>query len=160
MPAVFEHPHVVAPEEIDVLGHASNVAYITWMQAAALAHSAAQGWPGEAYQRLGQGWVVRSHQITYLRPALAGDELIVRTWVANFKRVTSLRRYEITRRTDGKSLATAATDWAFVNYATGLPARVPPEITSAFELFEAPSDPFTAFFNHARTAERRAATLE
>ena len=42
MPAVFEYRHRVAAEEIDALGHANNVAYLQWMQAAALAHSAAQ----------------------------------------------------------------------------------------------------------------------
>ena len=63
MPAVYEHPHVVREDEIDGLGHASNVAYVAWMQGAAVAHSAAQGWPAEAYQSLGAGWVVRRHEI-------------------------------------------------------------------------------------------------
>lgn len=142
MPAVFEHPLVVRPEDIDVLGHANNLAYLHWMQTAALAHSAAQGWPGEAYQRLGLGWVVRSHQITYYQPAYAGEELLVRTWVATFRKVTSMRRYDIIRRGDGKRLAAAATDWAFINYATGLPARIPPEISAAFILVDDPTDTF------------------
>src|SRR5262245_11355460 len=104
MPAIYEHSHTVEPEEIDALGHAGNIHYLRWTQAAALAHSAAQGWPEEAYQQLGLGWVVRSHEIEYLRPALAGDELIVRTWVARFKRVTSLRRYQILRKVDSRLL--------------------------------------------------------
>lgn len=134
MPAIYRHCHTVLPEEIDVLGHANNLAYLAWMQAAALAHSAAQGWPGDAYQRLGLGFVVRSHEITYERPALVGDLIVVRTWVASFKRASSLRRYEMVRELDGKRLATAATNWAFVNYATGMPARIPPEIIRSFEL--------------------------
>ena len=59
MPEIYEHLHTVADHEIDALGHANNVAYVEWMQDAALAHSAAQGWPPEAYQSLGAGWVVR-----------------------------------------------------------------------------------------------------
>ena len=160
MPAVFEYNHVVAPEEIDVLGHASNVAYFNWMQAAALAHSAAQGWPGEAYQRLGLGWVVRSHQITYQRPAMPGDTLLIRTWVANFHRVTSLRRYDILRQADGKPLAAAATDWAFINYNTRLPTRVPPEVIAAFELVDNPHDPFLPSATRGRPSETRAAPTE
>src|SRR5688500_4616640 len=117
MPAVYEHRHTVAEAEIDALGHASNLAYVAWMQDAAIAHSAAQGWPGEAYRRLGQGWVVRSHEITYLRPAFAGELVVVRTWVATLRKASSLRRYEVLRPADGKTLATAATDWAFVDYA-------------------------------------------
>jgi acyl-CoA thioester hydrolase len=134
MPAIYEHPHVVQDAEIDVLGHASNLAYLGWMQAAALAHSAAQGWPAERYRELGVGWVVRSHQIQYLRPAFAGEELVVRTWVATFRKVTSLRRYKIIRVADQRVLATAATDWAFINYQTGQPTRLPPELAGAFEL--------------------------
>lgn len=136
MPAVYEHLHTVLAEEIDALGHANNLAYLRWALAAALAHSAAQGWPGQAYRELGAGWVVRSHQIEYLRPTFAGDEIIVRTWVADFRKVTSLRRYRIIRRSDARLLAAAATDWAFVNYATGKPTRVPPEVISSFQLVE------------------------
>ena len=136
MPAVYEHHHTVLAEEIDALGHVNNLAYLSWMQAAALAHSAAQGWPASRYHELGTGWVVRSHQIEYLRPAFAGEEIVVRTWVAGFRKVTSLRRYKIIRPADDRVLATAATDWAFVNYRTGQPTRVPPEVIAAFELVE------------------------
>lgn len=134
MPAIYHHRHAVLPDEIDALGHANNLAYLAWMQAAALAHSAAQGWPGEAYQRLDQGFVVRSHQITYERPAFVGESIVVNTWVASFKRASSVRRYDIVRESDGKRLATAATNWAFVNYATGLPTRIPPKIVQSFEI--------------------------
>ncbi len=45
MPAIYEHPHTVGSDEIDPQGHANNVAYVQWLQSAAVAHSAAQGWP-------------------------------------------------------------------------------------------------------------------
>lgn len=136
MPAIFEFACTVETEDIDALGHASNLAYLKWMQSAALEHSAAQGWPGTAYQALGAGWVVRSHQIEYLKPAHSGDRIIVRTWVADLKKVTSLRRYRIVRLSDGLLLATAATDWAFIHYATGMPRRIPVEVSQAFEVVE------------------------
>ena len=104
------------------------------MQDAAVAHSTAQGWPSKAYHQLGQGWVVRSHFIEYLVPAFFGDEIVVRTWVADMKRVTSMRRYELLRITDGKQLAVASTNWAFVKFATLQPCRVPAEVLNAFEL--------------------------
>ncbi len=137
MPAVFEHRHQVESQEIDPLGHANNVAYVEWMQAAALAHSAAQGWPGRRYRELGLGWVVRSHRIEYLQPAVAGDCIVVRTWVATLRKVTSIRRYRILRESDGTLLATAETKWAFINYATGQPVRIPPEVIGAFSLVDA-----------------------
>ena len=132
MTARFSYPHVVSREDIDELGHAGNFHYVRWMQHAAVAHSTANGWPPERYNELGGGWVVRSHQITYLKPAFEGDELRIETWVENIRPATSLRRYEI-RRKDGALLARAETDWAFVNYTTQKPVRIPPIVASAFE---------------------------
>lgn len=132
MPALYEHPLTVTDEHIDELGHANNLVYLEWMLEAALAHSAAQGWPQQRYFDLGSGWVVRSHQIRYTLPAMPGDAIRIRTWVAGQKRVTSLRCYEIVRQKDEATLATAATEWAYVDFKTGLPKRIPPEVAGAF----------------------------
>ena len=134
MTAIFEWKHIVDLRDMDGLGHANNISYFHWMQSAALAHSSACGWSVEAYRDLGQGWVVRSHQIEYLTSALLGDELIVRTWVANFRKVTSLRRYRIQRAKDGVVLANAASDWAFVEYASSTPKRIPSSVIAAFQI--------------------------
>lgn len=139
MPAIYEHHHLVTPDEIDGLGHVNNLRYLKWTQDAALAHSAAQGWPPEAYVQLGAGFVVRAHRVEYLRSALVDQELVIRTWVSRFRRVTSLRRYDIVRAEDGVLLARAATDWAFINFTSGMPCRVPPEISQAFEIVEDPA---------------------
>ncbi len=136
MPAVYEHPHVVADREIDGLGHANNLAYIAWMLEAAVAHSDAQGWTADRYRREGVSWVVRSHHIDYLNPARAGDAIRVRTWVADMKSATSLRRTEILRASDGALLARASTDWAFIDLATGAPKRIPPAVSGAFTVVE------------------------
>jgi len=129
--ARFEYLHEVSHEDIDDLGHASNYRYIVWMQHAAVAHSSANGWPPERYDGLGAGWVVRSHQISYLKPAFEGDRLVIRTWVANMKSATSLRRYEICRE-DGALLARAETDWAFVDYVRQRPMRIPSDVAGSF----------------------------
>jgi acyl-CoA thioester hydrolase len=129
---VYEHFHIVTDDEIDEQGRANNVVYLAWMQDAALAHSAALGWTSDRYLRLGFGWVARSHRIDYLQPAVAGDEIIVETQVSEMKRATSKRVYRILRRSDRTLLAKAETHWAFVNYTTGKPMRIPDEIAAAF----------------------------
>jgi acyl-CoA thioester hydrolase len=137
MPAVFEFSHVVADDELDaVINHVNNLAYLKWMQSAAVAHSAAQGWPADRYRELGSGWVVRTHQIEYLQPALARDSIVVRTWVADLKKVTSLRRYQILRQAEDRetTLAVASTDWAFIHFATHQLKRIPAEVAEAFEI--------------------------
>jgi acyl-CoA thioester hydrolase len=133
MVAVFAYPHTVSSEDIDDLGHAGNYHYVRWMQHAAVAHSTANGWPPERYDALGAGWVVRSHKITYLKPAFEGDRVVIRTWVENMKPATSLRRYEI-MLADGSVLARAETDWAFINYAKQKAVRIPTEVANSFEL--------------------------
>ena len=134
MPAIFEWKHVVCEPDLDDLGHANNISYLKWMQSAALAHSAAQGWPIDRYRELGLGWVVRSHFIEYLTSARLGDEIVIRTFVENVKRVTSLRRFQIIRAVDEIVLAKAATEWAFVDFVSGMPKRIPPEVGTAFEI--------------------------
>jgi acyl-CoA thioester hydrolase len=133
MVAVFEYPHTVSSEDIDDLGHAGNYHYVRWMQHAAVAHSTANGWPPERYDELGAGWVVRSHKITYLKPAFEGNRVVIRTWVENMKPATSLRRYEI-MLADGSVLARAETDWAFINYAKQKAVRIPTEVANSFQL--------------------------
>jgi acyl-CoA thioester hydrolase len=129
----FDWDHTVADSECDWLGHASNVAFVDWLQSAAVAHSAAAGWPTQRYLEYGSAFMVRSHQVTYLGQAQAGDLLRVRTWVEDLASAKCLRRYEIERLTDPpKLLARAQTIWAFVDLKRGIPRRIPEEIASRF----------------------------
>ncbi|GAB6165144.1 acyl-CoA thioesterase [Thermostilla marina] len=134
MPAVYVYRHRVQPEEIDRLGHVNNVVYLKWMEAAAVAHSKAQGWPGDRYLELGKGWVAKSHWIEYHHPAREGWNIVVRTWVASMRKSSSVRRYRIEREDDGTLLASAETRWAFIDYATGKPVRIAPEVIASYEI--------------------------
>ena len=134
MPAIFELRHTVRPEEIDAVGHANNLAYLHWLLDAAVGHSTAQGWPPDRYLQLGSGWVARSHYIEYLRPAFVDEEIVVLTWVAGFRKITSVRKYKIVRPADDSVLVVAETNWAYVAFDRHAPCRIPPEVLQAFEL--------------------------
>ncbi|MDD9944989.1 MAG: thioesterase family protein [Myxococcales bacterium] len=124
---------LVAPEaDVDELGHISNVAYVRWLQDVATAHSDAVGFPTARYQGLGSIFVVRRHEIDYLRAAFAGDDLELTTHVAWFRGATSERRTRIVRCRDGLELVRAATLWAFVAIDSGRPRRIPPAVSEAF----------------------------
>src|SRR6187397_3025535 len=112
MTAIFRHPITVTPEAIDRLGHVNNVVYVQWMQDAAVSHSNSVGCT-QASRDLGAHWVARTHQIEYLRPAFEGDELHVLTWVGDFRKVRSVRKYKFVRTKDEVVLATAETDWVY-----------------------------------------------
>ncbi len=122
---------VATAADIDELEHVSNLVYLRWVLEVARAHSDARGWDPAAYRRLGATWVVRRHEIDYLRSAKLGDAVAVTTWVESWKRVSCIRRTELALA-DGSVLARAATTWAFVELGSGRPTRVPDELQSRF----------------------------
>ena len=136
MPALFRHRLTVSASAIDGQGHVNNLAYLQWMQDAAVAHSAAQGWNTLRYREIGSAWVVRSHWIKYLQPAFEGEKLVVATWVASFGKVRSLRKYRVFRENDRAVLASAETDWAFIGLEHRVPRRIPDVLIASFEVLD------------------------
>jgi acyl-CoA thioester hydrolase len=141
MVPIYAHKHVVLPEEIDTLGHVNNLNYLKWMIAAAVGHSAANGWPTQRYREIQAAFVVRSHRVEYLQPAFVGEEVVVRTWVAALNKVTCLRKYKAVRANDGVVLATGETGWVFLGLKPYQPRRIPPELLSAFVLIPPADEP-------------------
>lgn len=118
--------------DIDELAHVSNLVYLRWVQEVAQAHSTAVGWDHPQYRDLGAVFVVRKHEIEYVIPVLEGEEVELVTWIAWWRGASSERRTMIRRLRDGAVVAAAATLWAFVDFATGRPKRIPKEIAAAF----------------------------
>jgi acyl-CoA thioester hydrolase len=134
-PDTFRLDLAVVDGDIDVLGHASNIAFVRWIQDVAVAHSAAVGLGLEAYQRLGAAFVVVRHEIDYLRPALRGEALEARTWISSVMAAKCLRATELVRKADGEILARGRTTWGYVELVTGRPRRIPDLIRAAFDRF-------------------------
>lgn len=130
MPREFLRPFRVREYECDQYGHANNANYLRYMQQAAIDASADVGYDSRHYAQLGTLWVVRETGIEYLQPVRPEQVLEVRTWVADSRRVVSRRRYAMT--VDGQPVAEAYTDWVYVDRATQLPVRIPPEMARAF----------------------------
>jgi acyl-CoA thioester hydrolase len=141
MVPIYAHKHVVLPEEIDTLGHVNNLNYLKWMLAAAVGHSTANGWPPERYRQIESAFVVRSHHVEYLQPAFVGDEVVVRTWVTGFSKVTCVRKYKAARAKDDVVLANGETGWAFLGLKPYQPRRIPPALLSAFVLVPPEEEP-------------------
>ena len=129
---MFRHRVTVGESDLDELGHTNNIQYVRWLQDAAIAHSAHVGLTFERYVALGGVFVVRRHEVDYLRSALRGDELEVRTHVASVMAAKSERKYEIVRLSDETVIVRALTLWGFVDTTMGRPMRIPDEIYVAF----------------------------
>lgn len=127
----FKYTLTVPAGAIDANGHANNVEFVRWMQEAAVAHSDSVGCTS-ATTGAGAMWVVRSHKVEYRKAALAGDVLHVVTWIEDFRRAFSRRKYRFERAADGVLLAEGETEWVFVDTTTGRPRSIPAEMATLF----------------------------
>jgi acyl-CoA thioester hydrolase len=141
--------------EADAVGHVNNAAYLHYLEQAAIEHSAAVGYPLGRYREMGTLFIVRRHEVEYLRPASPGDVLEVVTWAAEILGPRAVRAYEVYRHGQAASevgtvtvpadgllpathvpasepLVRARTQWVYVDLASGRPLRVPAELIGAF----------------------------
>jgi len=125
---VFKKLITISATAIDANGHVNNVAYVQWMQDMAIEHYAFLH--AEEAQGANTTWVVREHKIEYLLPAFEGDQIEIRTWIADVRRVRSLRCYQFIRKSDAKLLVRGETHWVFVDAKTGAPRAIPSSVAS------------------------------
>jgi acyl-CoA thioester hydrolase len=117
--------------DLDAFGRAHASAYLRHLAQVAIDASTAAGFDAAWYETVGARWLVRRTTFAVGQPARADTTLALRTWVEDFRRVRSRRRYEASGSGDVPAL-TAVTDWVFVDLATGRPRRVPPEMEARF----------------------------
>jgi len=127
--SIFTYTFAVPENAIDENGHVNNVAYVQWMQDAAIRHPEAvtEYKPAE-----NTTWYAREHRIEYLLPVFLGEELEVRTWLSEIKRVRAHRKYEFIRKSDGKIVVRGETDWVYVDAKSGKPIAIPAEVGKLF----------------------------
>ena len=127
--SMFSYSFTIAENVIDENGHVNNVAYVQWMQDAAIRHgeSITEYKPAE-----NTTWYAREHRIEYLLPAFLGEEIEVRTWLTEIKRVRVHRKYEFLRKADGKAIVKGETDWVYIDSNTGRPLAIPAIISELF----------------------------
>jgi len=123
---VFKKLITVSPSVIDANGHVNNVAYVQWMQDIAVEHYASIH--GVEAQGANFTWVVREHKIEYLLPAFEGEEIEIQTWIADVRRVRSLRCYKFIRSSDARLVVRGETEWVFIDAKSGAPRAIPSSV--------------------------------
>ena len=125
----FELAVRVAAADLDAQAHVNNVVYVRWVEAAAVAH-----WESLTTRAVRDevGWVLLRHEIDYRRPAVLGDDLVVRTAVGHLEGLTFERHTEVRRLRDGAALAQSRTLWCPIDPRTGRPRRVGAELRALF----------------------------
>ena len=143
----------VRHDEVDRFGRAHPGVYLRYLAHAAVEASSAAGYDAGWYARAGVMWLVRRSTFELADVARAGERLAIRTWVEDFRRVRSHRRYAV-HGADGRRCLEALTDWVYVDALSGRPRRVPSEFAAAFgvapgagsgrDAWDAPPPPATA----------------
>jgi acyl-CoA thioester hydrolase len=123
----FSHEFSVEKSDIDELGHVNNVAYVRWVQDAAVAH-----WldATTSEQQAKFIWIMLRHEIAYKKQAFENEKITATTWVGEWTAVTCERFVEITRGTD--LLAKSRTVWCMLDRKTSKPTRISSELKELF----------------------------
>jgi acyl-CoA thioester hydrolase len=130
-------PHVlelrVEPADIDAYDHVNNAVYLTWLDRVAWSHSAALGIPMAQCVAQRRGMAAHRIEIEYLKAAVAGDVIVLGTWiVASDARLRVTRRFQVRRASDGAALARARVDYVCINLDSGRAVRMPEDFARAY----------------------------
>jgi acyl-CoA thioester hydrolase len=123
--------------EIDQNGHVNNAVYLNYAEALTVEHAEESGYGREWAEAHGGAWVVRRHEIEYVRPALMGDELELTVRVELVRGVRGVRRTHIRRVQDASLVAEVLSEWVWLRLSDGRPARVPQELVELAALVTA-----------------------
>jgi acyl-CoA thioester hydrolase len=85
------------------------------------------------YRQNNRIWVVRKMTIRYYASVTFGEELELKTWISDYRRVQVYREYDVRRVSDGQPLVRARANWVYMNAETMQPARLPDEIMAEFQ---------------------------
>ena len=127
---VYEKILMVQQDDLDELNHVNNIRYLDWVQQVSKDHWEKVTTPKIRAKLL---WVVRKHEISYLKSALLGDVLKIKTQIIAQTGPISKRIVEIRNNKTDALLVKASTEWCLLDATSFKPKRVPREITSLFE---------------------------
>jgi acyl-CoA thioester hydrolase len=128
----FQHTRTVREEDLDELEHVNNAVYLTYIETVAREHALREGLGLGDFKAHGVIPIVRSHAITYYKPAQRGDTLLVSTEIKEVSGAKAIRHNEVRHAVSKELLASAITEWVWLDSETMRPKRVPKAIREAF----------------------------
>jgi len=122
---VFKARRQVEWQDVDVMQHLNNAAYLDYAINAGVQLASAYGWPMKRWMEEGIAFVTRRNCIEYLSPAQMEDELEISTWLFNIRPATVTRHFDICRAATGELLTQIQTVWVMMDLGNGRPMRIP-----------------------------------
>lgn len=131
-PNAFTEPLTIRSYEVTRTGHPQPGAVLRYLESLAVHASSSHGYTNTWYEEQGSAWLVREMSLLlgWLPPM--DTELMMATWVAEFRRVQAFREYAIWQPATGRIVARARARWAYVQRHTGQPLRVPEAMAALF----------------------------
>lgn len=140
-PTAYVLPLRVRSYEVTEAGAIGIGATLRYLEHLATSASAARGFDHLWYERSGVAWVVREMDLLLgARPGI-DDELLMATWLSEFRRVQAHREYAIWRPSDRRLVARARGRWAYVDRVKGQLTRLPDELVARFGVAGYPMRP-------------------
>ena len=132
-PEIFESTHKVRPYECDFYGHVNNAIYLNYLEFARMETLEQKQLSLPDLKTMGFMILIRQIDIRYKSPALAGDQIAIRTRLKEYRQASGTFFQEIVRVADQRLLIEADVTWVVVNLA-GRPLPIPDPIRRAFGL--------------------------
>ena len=121
---VFTAKLTVRTYECDSYGHVNNANYLNYLEYARCEFLRDAGFDYPGMIKAGYGIYVARVEIDYKMPAMADDEITIKSWPVKKGAVSGTIAQEIMRGDD--LLAAAKVTWAFVD-SNGTPVKIPPK---------------------------------
>jgi acyl-CoA thioester hydrolase len=130
-PQAFSIPITVTAGDIDDLNHVNNIIYLRWVQEVATAH-----WNSivPAAQAKSYLWVVKRHEIEYIRQSFLDTPITAYTWVLPPQGVAFDRIVVFEHSHTHKRIAEVKTTWFLLDATTQRSKPIPPEVLQWFGL--------------------------
>ncbi|MFT5195053.1 MAG: acyl-CoA thioester hydrolase [Cellvibrionaceae bacterium] len=119
--------------DLDPNGHINNAGWLSYVENGTWDYCESLGWSADRMQAEGFGVFARKYRIEYLKPAGINDRFYLKTWIAEKRRATAVRHYEIRNSVDDSLLIRARCLWVWVDLAKGSPIKIPAGFLADFE---------------------------
>jgi len=129
---VVETTFAVRYAESDQMGVVHHASYVVWMEEGRSQYMRAKGFAYEQVEREGLFFAVAELRLRYAAPARYGEDVTVRTWVADVRSRAVTFGYEIVNAASRATLATGEVKLVLMD-RQGRAARIPDAIQAALQ---------------------------
>lgn len=130
----YTFPLKVRSYEVMRGGGVSPATILRYLEYIATEASAHLGFDHVWYEAHGSAWVVREMSLLLAYAPGIDDELVLATWLSEYRRVQAYREYAVWDARTGRKVARARARWAYIDRYRGTPLRVHDDLLARFPI--------------------------